>query len=232
MTETHVLKAQPRDRAGKGAARRDRREGRVPGVVYGAGKEPTLFTITPGWLDRELNKPGFYTRLYEIQLEGQKGKQLAICRDLQLDPVTDRPQHIDMLRVSAKTEVTVSVPVHFIDEEESPGLERGGVLNIVRHEVEMVARADNLPSYIEVSLKGLEINDSAHISMVELPDGARPTIEDRDFTIATIAAPSAVRAEEAEAQEAAEAEAEGEDAEGEEAPEGGDEESGEDESKE
>ena len=192
MADTQSLKAQPRERAGKGAARRDRREGRVPGVIYGAGKEPSLFTIQPGVLDRELGKQGFFTRLFEIQLEGQKGKQLAICRDLQLDPVTDRPIHLDMLRVSATTEVTVSVPVHFIDEEESPGLERGGVLNIVRHEIEMVARADNLPNYIEISLKGLEINDSAHISMVELPDGARPTIDDRDFTIATIAAPSAV----------------------------------------
>ena len=208
MTETHTLTAQPRERAGKGAARRDRREGRVPGVIYGDGKDPSLFTIDPGTLDRELNTPGFFTRLFEIQLKGKRGKQLAICRDLQFDPVTDRPIHLDMLRVSAKTEVTVQVPVHFINEEESPGIERGGVLNIVRHEVEMVARADNLPDYLEVDLTGYEINDSIHISQVEVPDGARPTIDDRDFTIATIAAPSAVRAEAAEEQEAAEAEAE------------------------
>lgn len=225
MTETHTLTAQPRERAGKGAARRDRREGRVPGVIYGAGKEPNLFTIDPGTLDRELNSPGFFTRLFEVQLKGKRGKQLAICRDLQFDPVTDRPIHLDMLRVSAKTEVTVQVPVHFINEEECPGIERGGVLNVVRHEVEMIARADNLPDYLEVDLTGYEINDSIHISQVNVPEGARPTIDDRDFTVATIAAPSAVRAEAAEEQEAAEAEAE----EGEEAAaeEGSGEESGE-----
>jgi large subunit ribosomal protein L25 len=215
MTETHTLTAQPRERAGKGAARRDRRAGRVPGVIYGAGKEPALFTVDPGTLDRELNAPGFFTRLFELQLQGRKGKQLAICRDLQFDPVTDRPIHLDLLRVQASTEVTVQVPVHFVNEEESPGIERGGVLNIVRHEVEMIARADNLPDYLEVDLTGLEINDSVHISMVSVPEGARPTIEDRDFTIATIAAPSAVRAEAAEEQEAAEEEtAEGEAPEG------------------
>jgi large subunit ribosomal protein L25 len=213
MSDTQTLTAQPRERAGKGAARRDRRANRVPGVIYGGGKDPVMFTLHPGVLDRELGKQGFFTRLFEIELEGKKGKQLAICRDIQFDPVTDRPIHLDMLRVSAKTEVTVQVPVHFTGEDESPGLERGGVLNIVRHEVEMVARADNLPDYIEVPLAGLEINDSAHISMVTLPEGARPTIEDRDFTIATIAAPSAVKAEAAEEQEAAEAEAEGEEAE-------------------
>ncbi len=236
MTETHTLTAQPRERAGKGAARRDRREGRVPGVIYGDGKDPSLFTIDPGTLDRELNSPGFFTRLFEIQLKGKRGKQLAICRDLQFDPVTDRPIHLDMLRVSAKTEVTVQVPVHFINEEESPGIERGGVLNIVRHEVEMIARADNLPDYLEVDLTGYEINDSIHISQVEVPEGARPTIDDRDFTIATIAAPSAVRAEAAEEQEAAEAEGEeaaaeegsGEESGGEEAS-GGDQSSGGDE---
>ncbi|MBK1669406.1 hypothetical protein CKO28_15310 [Rhodovibrio sodomensis] len=202
MTETHTLTAQPRERAGKGAARRDRRAGRVPGVIYGDGKDPSLFTIDPGTLDRELNAPGFFTRLFEIQLKGKRGKQLAICRDLQFDPVTDRPIHLDMLRVSAKTEVTVQVPVHFINEEECPGMERGGVLNVVRHEVEMIARADNLPDYLEVDLTGYEINDSIHISQVDVPEGARPTIDDRDFTIATIAAPSAVRAEAAEEQEA------------------------------
>jgi large subunit ribosomal protein L25 len=226
MTETHTLTAQPRERAGKGAARRDRREGRVPGVIYGDGKDPSLFTIDPGTLDRELNSPGFFTRLFEIQLKGKRGKQLAICRDLQFDPVTDRPIHLDMLRVSAKTEVTVQVPVHFINEEECPGIERGGVLNIVRHEVEMIARADNLPDYLEVDLTGYEINDSIHISQVEVPDGARPTIDDRDFTIATIAAPSAVKAEAAEEQEAAEAEAEAEEGEEAAAEEGSGEESG------
>lgn len=234
MTESHTLEAQPRERAGKGAARRDRRNGRVPAVIYGAGKEPTLVTLEPGMLDREVYKAGFFTRLYNIEVAGTRGKQLAICRDLQFDPVTDRPIHVDFLRVSAQTEVTVNVPVHFVGEEESPGLKRGGVLNIVRHEIEMVCRADTIPSAIEVNLAGLDINDAAHISNVELPDGVHPTIDDRDFTIATIAAPSAVKAEAAEEQaegeeaEAAEEEAEGEEAES--AAEGGEDEGGEQES--
>ncbi|RDD62647.1 50S ribosomal protein L25/general stress protein Ctc [Ferruginivarius sediminum] len=220
MSESHVLEAQQRERAGKGAARRARRNGRIPGVIYGAGKDPVLVTFDPGTLDREIyQKPGFFTRLYDIRVEGVRGKQLAICRDLQLDPVTDRPRHLDFLRVSAKTEVTIEVPVHFTGEEESPGLKRGGVLNVVRHTVEMLCRADNMPAYIEVPLAGLEINDSAHISSVKLPEGARPTIEDRDFTIATIAAPSAVKAEAAEEQAEVEAEHVAEEAgEAEEAP--------------
>lgn len=214
MTETHILEAQSRTRAGKGAARRDRRNGRIPGVVYGGGKDPVLVTFEPGALDREVYKSGFYTRLYNIRVDGKRTNQMAICRDLQFDPVKDRPIHLDFLRVSAKTEVTVQVPVHFVGEEESPGLSRGGVLNVVRHEVELLCRADAIPASIEVNVSELDINDTAHISMVKLPEGVQPTIDDRDFTIATIAAPSAVRAEAAEEQEEAEAaEAEGAEAE-------------------
>jgi large subunit ribosomal protein L25 len=214
MTETHRLEAQARTRAGKGAARRDRRAGRIPAVIYGGGKDPAMITLEPGDLDREIyQKPGFFTRLYDIRVDGKRAKELAICRDLQLDPVTDRPIHLDFLRVSAKTEVTVQVPVHFTDHEESPGLERGGVLNVVRHEVEMLCQADKIPPHIEVSLKGLDLNDSAHISRVSLPEGAKPTIEDRDFTIASIDAPSGLKAEIAEAAEA-EAEEAGETPEG------------------
>lgn len=211
MTETHTLEAQPRERAGKGAARRDRRNGRIPAVIYGAGKEPRMITLDPGTLDREVYKPGFFTRLYDIRLPGQKGKEVVLARDLQLDPVTDRPIHLDFLRVSAKTEVTVAIPVHVVGEEQSPGLKRGGVLDMVRHEVEMFCRADNIPAYLEIDVSGMDINDSVHISMVDVPEGARPTIEDRDFTIASIAAPSGLKAEiaaeQAEAAEEAEAEA-------------------------
>lgn len=205
MTETHRLDAQPRTRAGKGAARRDRRNGRVPAVIYGASKDPVTITVDPGALDREVYRPGFFTRLYDLRVEGTRGKELAICRDLQLDPVTDRPIHLDFLRVSPKTEVTVQIPVHFIGQEESPGLQRGGVLDVVRHEVEMLCRAEAIPAFIEISLKGLDLNDSAHISSVEMPEGARPTIDDRDFTIATIAAPSALKSEQREAEEGEEA---------------------------
>lgn len=217
MAETFTIEAQPRERAGKGAARADRRAGRVPGVVYGAKKEPNLITVSPSLLDRELYKPGFFTHLFEIKVEGSKARQLAVCRDVQFDPATDRPIHIDFLRVAADTEINVNIPVHFINEEESPGLERGGVLNVVRHEIEFLCRADSIPSAIEADLTGLDINDSIHIGEVKLPEGVRPTVE-RDFTIATIGAPSAVKAEIAEEQAAAEAEAEAEEAEGEEAP--------------
>jgi large subunit ribosomal protein L25 len=215
MAETFTIEAQPRERAGKGAARADRRAGRVPGVVYGAKQEPTLITVSPSLLDRELYKPGFFTNLFEIRVDGSKAKQLAICRDVQFDPATDRPIHIDFLRVAADTEINVNIPVHFVNEEESPGLERGGVLNVIRHEIEFLCRADSIPSAIEADLTGLDINDSIHIGEVSLPEGVRPTVE-RDFTIATIGAPSAVKAEIAEEQAAAEAEAE--EVEGEEAP--------------
>ncbi len=208
MTETHILEAQSRARAGKGAARRDRRNGRIPGVVYGGGKDPVLVTFEPGALDREIYKPGFYTRLYNIKVDGKRTNQMAICRDLQVDPVKDHPIHLDFLRVSAKTEVTIQVPVHFVNEEECPGMKRGGVLNVVRHEVELLCRADAIPSSIEVDLTGLDINDTVHISMIALPEGATPTIDDRDFTIATIAAPSVVREEVAEEQEEGESAAE------------------------
>jgi len=210
MTETHRLDAQVRTRAGKGAARRDRRAGRVPAVIYGGNSDPAMITLEPGDLDREIyQKPGFFTRLYDIRIDGRQSKELAICRDLQLDPVTDRPIHLDFLRVSAKTEVTVQVPVHFTDHEESPGLERGGVLDVVRHEIELLCQADNIPPHIEASLKGFDINDSVHISHVALPEGSRPTIEDRDFTIANISAPSGLKAEiaaEAEAEQGEEGE--------------------------
>ena len=209
MTETHRLDAQPRTQAGKGAAKRDRKAGRVPAVVYGANKQPTTITVEPGDLDRELNTPGFFTRLYDIRVDGKKGKELAVVRDMQRDPVTDRPIHLDFLRVSAKTEVTVQVPVHFTNHEESPGLERGGVLDVVRHEVELLCRADNIPPHIEANLKGFDINDSVHISHIAMPEGSRPTIEDRDFTIANISAPSGLKAEiaaEAEAEQGEEGE--------------------------
>lgn len=211
MTETHRLEAQVRERAGKGAARRDRRAGRVPAVVYGAGKDPAMINLDPGTLDREMSKQGFFTRLYDIRVPGQRKRELALVRDLQLDPVTDRPIHLDFLRVSPKTEVTVNVPVHVIGEDDSPGLKRGGVLDMVRHDVEMLCRADNIPGYLEIDVSGLDINDSVHISMVDVPEGARPTIEDRDFTIASIAAPSGLKAEiAAEQAEAEEGEAEAE----------------------
>ncbi len=197
MAEVSIIAAERRERAGKGPARAARRAGRVPGVIYGAKKDPAMVTLDPRELDRELNTGGFMATIYDVQIE--QDKERVLPRDVQFDPVTDRPIHVDFLRVSATTSVTVQVPVNFLNEEECPGLKRGGLLNVVRHEIEMICRADAIPSAVEVDLTGLDIGDSIHISMISLPDGVAPTITDRDFTVATIAAPTVVQeAEEAE----------------------------------
>ena len=215
MAEVSIIAAERRERAGKGPARAARRAGRVPGVIYGAKKDPAMVTLDPRELDRELNTGGFMATIYDVQIE--QNKERVLPRDVQFDPVTDRPIHVDFLRVSATTSVTVQVPVNFLNEEESPGLKRGGLLNVVRHEIEMFCRADAIPSAVEVDLTGLDIGDSVHISMISLPDGVVPTITDRDFTVATIAAPT-VAQEEEEAEEGEELE---EGVEGEGAPEEG-----------
>lgn len=209
MSEVVSISVEPRDRAGKGAARATRRAGKVPGVIYGAKQEPNLIALDPRVLIAEMNKPGFMTRLFEVSIDGGKGKkpQRVLCRDVQLDPVTDLPLHVDFLRVSKEMVITVDVPVHFENDEQSPGLKRGGVLNVVRHTVELDCPAESIPESISVDLTGLEIGDSVHISHVTLPKGVQPTIE-RDFTIATIAAPSGVKAAAAEEAEAEEAEEE------------------------
>ncbi len=217
MAEISIIAAQRRERAGKGPARAARRAGRVPGVIYGAKKDPAMVTLDPRELDRELQTGTFLATVYDVQVE--KDKERVLPRDVQFDPVTDRAIHVDFLRVSAATSVTVQVPVNFLNEEESPGLTRGGLLNVVRHEIEMSCRADAIPSAIEIDLTGLDIGDSIHISMITRPDGVAPTITDRDFTVATIAAPTVVQEdEEAEAEEGEELE---EGVEGEGAPEEG-----------
>ncbi len=213
MAEISTIAAQRRERAGKGPARAARRAGRVPGVIYGSKKDPSMITLDPRELGRELNTGAFLATVYNVQID--QDKERVLPRDVQFDPVTDKAIHVDFLRVSAATSVTVQVPVNFLNEEESPGLKRGGLLNVVRHEIEMICRADAIPSSIDVDLTGLDIGDSVHISMVSLPDGVAPSITDRDFTIATIAAPTLAQEEEEEAEEGAELE-EGAEAEGEE----------------
>lgn len=204
MSNISTLSARARDRAGKGSARAARREGLVPAVIYGDKKDPLSITVTLRDLEKLL-KPGFFSHLVDIDVGGEKHRVLP--RDLQQHPVSDRALHVDFLRVSATTEITVEVPVEFINDESCPGLRRGGVLNVVRHDVEVYCLPDNIPEKITVDLAGLQIGDSVHISAVKLPEGVRPTIEDRDFTIATIAAPTTVSEE---AAEGAEAEAAGE----------------------
>ncbi|HXQ40874.1 MAG TPA: 50S ribosomal protein L25/general stress protein Ctc [Candidatus Udaeobacter sp.] len=194
MSEVQNLSAELRSRAGKGAARQSRRDGRVPGVIYGDKKPPTLISVAPRELMKELRKKAFHVTLFDIALDGHKERVLP--RDVQFDPVSDHPIHVDFMRVGEHTRVHVAVPVAFRNEAASPGLKRGGVLNVVRHEVDLICSVDNIPRQIEIDLDGLDIGDSVHISMVKLPEGVRPTISDRDFTIATIAVPTIQKVEE------------------------------------
>ncbi|HSR54856.1 MAG TPA: 50S ribosomal protein L25/general stress protein Ctc [Alphaproteobacteria bacterium] len=212
MADVIQLTARARDRAGKGAARAVRREGLVPAVIYGGKETPLTISLEPRELRRRLGQTGFFTTLTDVDVDGTAHRVLA--RDVQFHPVTDQPLHVDFLRVSENTRITVAVPVLFENEEECPGLKRGGVLNVVRHEVEVDCRADAMPQALSADLANLEIGDSIHISDIDLPDGVVPTITDRDFTVATIAAPTVVR------DEALEAEAEAEAEEGEELEEG------------
>jgi large subunit ribosomal protein L25 len=171
--------------------------GRVPAIVYGDNQEPALISLEPRELSRCLARPGFYNHLVEISVNGTTHRTLP--REVQYHPVSDAPLHVDFQRVSAGAQVHVMVPVVFINQERSPGLRRGGILNVVRHGIEMLCSVDNIPERLVVSLAGLEIGDSIHIGAVEMPEGARPAIHERDFTIASIAASSAVREEAAAA---------------------------------
>ncbi len=203
MAENTKLTAQARDRAGKGVARALRREGRVPAVVYGDKKSPDLISLGYNEVMRLWNKGTFMSHLVDLEVDGKV--QRTIPRDVQLDPVRDFVIHIDFLRLGKGATIAVEVPVHFINEEESPGMKRGGALNVVRHEVELNCPAESIPESIEIDLTGVDIGDSIHISAVQLPQGVTPTITDRDFTIATIIAPKT--SDEAEAGEEAEEEA-------------------------
>jgi large subunit ribosomal protein L25 len=197
MPEIISLSAEPRLRAGKGATRAARRAGRVPGIVYGDNKEPVLISLEPRELARALAKPGFFATLADIKLDGTTHRTLP--RDVQYHPISDAALHVDFMRVTAGAQVTVMVPVAFINHERSVGLRRGGILNIVRHGIEMICSVDNIPDRVVVDLDGLDIGDSIHIAAVEVPPGARPAIHQRDFTIASIAASSAVKEEAAQA---------------------------------
>jgi large subunit ribosomal protein L25 len=198
MSDTLTLSAETRDRAGKGASRALRREGRVPAVIYGNKQDPKSIHLAERELQKLLNTGHFFNSV--IMVNGER----TLAKDVAFDVVTDRPLHVDFLRISEHATVHVEVPIVFVDEELSPGLKRGGVLNIVRHELELVVDAAFIPDQVEISLKGLEVGDSLHISAVTLPKGATPAITDRDFTIATVVAPSALKSSDGEAADAAE----------------------------
>ncbi|ASR52684.1 50S ribosomal protein L25/general stress protein Ctc [Blastomonas fulva] len=197
MSDTLTLSAQLRDRAGKGASRALRREGRVPAVIYGDKKEPEAIHIAERELNKLLGTGHFMNSIVEVEIDGKA--VVTLPKDVAFHPVSDRPLHVDFLRIAKGSTVEVSVPVVFVNEEASPGLKRGGVLNVVRHELELVCDATKIPDEIEVDVTGTEIGDSIHISAVTLPKGSESAITDRDFTIATIVAPSALKSSDGEA---------------------------------
>ena len=196
MSDYAVLEAAARDRAGKGAARQIRREGRVPGVIYGGGRDVVLLTIDPRILNARMRKTGFFATQFHVDVAGEKHRVLP--KEVQFHPVTDSPVHVDFLRVTDRTRVTVEIPVRFVNEEAAPGLEAGGVLSVVRHTVEVATAAGNIPEEIVVDLTDMEIGDSVRIGNITLPEGVRPTIADRDFMIASIAVPMQIVEEEEE----------------------------------
>jgi len=194
MSDQLELAAETRDRVGKGASRALRRQGRVPAVIYGNNQEPASVHLEEKALMKALMTGHFMNSVVTV------GGVATLPKDVAFDPVTDRPVHVDFLRIGEHTSVHVQVPVVFTDEEESPGIKAGGVLNVVRHELELVVDAAEIPSEITISLRGRNVGDSIHISEVTLPRGAKSAIEDRDFTIATLAIPSAMRSEGADAE--------------------------------
>jgi len=196
MSQSSTLKAEPRTRVGKGSARALRREGKIPAVIYGDKQAPLSITVSANEIYHRIYRGHFTTTIVDIEVDGKTIR--ALPREYQMDPVKDMPLHVDFLRISKGAVVTVEVPVQFINEEQSPGLKRGGVLNVVRHQVEVECPADAIPEHIVVDLTGVDLGDSIHISAVTLPKNVTPTITDRDFTIATIAAPAGLKSEEAE----------------------------------
>ena len=223
MSDIYTITAAKRERAGKGVARALRSEGLVPAVIYGDSKEPEGLSIAIGELKKLYNTGKMMSTLLDLDIDGKKHR--AIARDVQLHPVRDDILHADFLRLGKGAKIAVEVAVNFLNEETCPGLKKGGVLNVVRYTVELNCPADNIPSSIDLDLAEADMNDSLHISEVALPDGVEPVISDRDFTIATIAAPAALKSEESGAEDDIDGEAtEGEDGE---ATEGEDEEGGE-----
>lgn len=196
MSDALTLPAEARERAGKGASRALRREGRVPAVIYGGKDKPTMIHIEEKILTKQLHSGHFMNSIVNIEVGGKTVRTLP--KDVALHPVSDRPEHADFLRLSKDAKVEVEVPVIFVNEEDSPGLKKGGVLNVVRHELELICEADKMPSEIIIDVTGKEVGDSIHISEVKLPEGSESAITDRDYTIATLVAPSALKKAEGE----------------------------------
>lgn len=194
MTKHYALSAEKRERAGKGVARELRREHKIPGVIYGDGKQAETIQMPVKDITLEYQKGHMFTNLCDLDVAGKK--QLVLVRDIQLDPVKDTVLHVDFMRVTPKTTITVNVPVHFLNEENCPGVKNKGSLTIVRHELELICKATEIPEQIEVDLMPYDIGDAVKISSVKLPSGVKPAESRRDFTIATIAPPRLLLEEE------------------------------------
>ncbi len=199
MSDVLNLPAEARERAGKGASRALRRDGRTPAVIYGGKEAPVQIHVEEKELVKQLMTGHFFNSIIELAVGGKTIKTLA--KDVAFHPVTDRPLHADFLRLTGDSKIEVQVPVVFVNEDASPGLKKGGVLNIVRHELELVCPAESIPGEIQIDVTGKDVGDSIHISEVTLPKGVTSAITDRDFTIATLVAPSALKKSEGEAAE-------------------------------
>lgn len=197
MSDVLNLPAEARERAGKGASRALRRDGRTPAVIYGGKEAPVQIHVEEKELVKQLMTGHFFNSIVELAVGGKTIKTLA--KDVAFHPVTDRPLHADFLRLTGDSKIEVQVPVVFVNEDASPGLKKGGVLNIVRHELELVCPAESIPGEIQIDVTGKDVGDSIHISEVTLPKGVTSAITDRDFTIATLVAPSALKKSEGEA---------------------------------
>jgi large subunit ribosomal protein L25 len=182
--------AELRQKTGKGPAYQTRRKGRIPAIVYGGTEAPENVSVDAHTLGLHVNAGSFLTTLFTLDVGGRK--QRVIPRQVQLDPVTDRPVHVDFMRLAPGAKVKLAIPVRFKGHENSPGLKRGGVLNIVRHEIEMLLDADHIPDYLEGDLSGLDIHGTLHFKDFKLPEGARTTIREENFTVASIVAPTSV----------------------------------------
>jgi len=207
MSKETSIDAEIRSGAGKSSVKKVISAGKIPSVIYGLGEDPINISLDKILVQKEINAGGFLTRIFSLNIDGKKN--LAIPREVQFHPLSDQPIHVDFLRLAPDSKITLDIPTRFINEETSPGLKRGGVLNVNRRTVQLSCPASNIPEEIVFDLDGLEIGDTIRISSITLPDGVVPLITDRDFTVASVAAPTVVK--EPEAPVEGEGEGEGED---------------------
>ena len=220
MSKESNLHAEIRPDTGKLAVKKILASGKIPSIIYGLGESPINIALDKISILKEINSGGFLTRIFSLNIDGKKN--LAIPREVQFDPLSDQPIHVDFLRLAPDSKITLDIPTKFINEETSPGLKRGGVLNVNRRTIQLSCPANNIPEEIVFDLDGLEIGDTIRISSVALPEGVVPLITDRDFTVASVASPTVVKEPETPAEDEGEGEGEGEGEEGTSTEEGGD----------